>query len=53
MPFGITSASEVFQHAMEELFAGYPFGIIVNDLLVWGEGTADPDANWKKVLERP
>ena len=41
MPFGITSASEVFQRAMEELFAGYPCAIIVDDLLVWGEGTAD------------
>ena len=52
MPFGITSASEVFQHAMEELFAGYPCAIIVDDLLVWGEGTADHDVNLKKVLER-
>lgn len=39
MPFGITSASEVFQRAMEELFAGYPCAIVVDDLLVWGEGT--------------
>ena len=52
MPFGITSASEVFQRAMEELFAGYPCAIIVDDLLVWGEGTADHDVNLKKVLER-
>ena len=52
MPFGITSASEVFQHAMEELFAGYPCAIIVDDLLVSGEGTADHDVNLKKVLER-
>ena len=52
MPFGITSASEVFQRAMEELFAGYPCAIIVDDLLVWGEGTADHDVNVKKVLER-
>ena len=36
MLFGITSASEVFQHVMEELFAGYPYAIIVDDLLVWG-----------------
>jgi len=52
MPFGITSASEVFQRAMEELFAGYPCAIIVDDLLVWSEGTADHDVNLKKVLER-
>ena len=52
MPFGITSASVVFQRAMEELFAGYPCAIIVDDLLVWGEETADHDVNLKKVLER-
>ena len=33
MPFGITSASEVFQRAVEELFAGYPCAIVVDDLL--------------------
>ena len=52
MLFAITSASEVFQRAMEELFAGYPCAIIVDDLLVWGEGTVEHDANLKKVLER-
>lgn len=25
MPFGVSLASEVFQHSMEQLFAGYPF----------------------------
>ena len=29
MPFDITSASEVFQRSIEELFAGYPCAIIV------------------------
>ena len=52
MPFGITSASKVFQRAMEELFAGYPCAIIIDDLLVWGEETADHDVNLKKVLTR-
>ena len=52
MPFGITCASEVFQRAMEELFAGYPWAIIVDDLLVWGEGTVEHDENLKKVLQR-
>ena len=49
---GITSASEVFQRAMEELFAGYPCAIVVDDLLVWGEGTVEHDANLRKVLQR-
>jgi len=52
MPFGITSASEVFQREMEELFAGYPCAIIVDDLLACGKGTADHNVNLKKVLER-
>ena len=52
MPFGITSVSEVFQRAMEELFDGYPCAIIVDDLLVWGEGTVEHDGNLKKVLQR-
>ena len=52
MPFGITSASEVFQRAMEELFAGYPCAIVVDDLLVWGEGTVEHVVNLRKVLQR-
>ena len=41
--FGIISASVVFQRFIEELFAGYPCVIIVDDLLVWGEGTPEHD----------
>ena len=41
MPFGITSGSDVFQRAIEMSFDGYPSAIIVDDLLVWGKGTAD------------
>ena len=52
MPSGITSAFKVFQRAMKELFAGYPCAIVVDDLLVWGEGTVEHDANLRKVLQR-
>ena len=52
MLFGITSASEVFLLSMEELFVGYPCAIVVDDLLVWGEGTVEHDANLRKVLQR-
>ena len=45
MSFGITSASVVFQRSIEEFFAGYPCAIIVDDLLVWGEGTPEHDGN--------
>lgn len=34
MPFGISTASEVFQRAMEQIFAGYPCAVIVDDILV-------------------
>lgn len=37
MPFGITSASEVFWRAMEKLSSEYPCEIIVDDLMVLGE----------------
>ena len=52
MPFGISAASEVYQRTMEELFAGYPCAIIVDDILVWGSGTAEHDANLHKVMQR-
>ena len=37
---------------MEELFAGYPCAIVVDDLLVWGEGTVEHDVNLRKLLQR-
>ena len=52
MLFGITSALEVFQHAVEELFAEYPCAIVVDDLLVWREGTVEHDANLRKDLQK-
>lgn len=36
MPFGINSASEVFQRTMEQLFAGYPCSVIVNGIMIGG-----------------
>ena len=34
-----------FQACDEELCAGYPCAIIADGLLLWGEGTADHNAN--------
>ena len=51
MPFGINTASEVFQQAMERLFEGYPCAIIVDDILVWGSAEEEHDANLRKFLE--
>lgn len=51
MPFGINSASEVFQRSMEQLFAGYPCSVIVDDI-IGGQDMAEHDANLKTVLDR-
>lgn len=52
MPFGISSASEVFQRSMEQLFAGYPCAIIVDDIIIGGRDATEHDANLKQVLDR-
>lgn len=48
MPFGINSASEVFQHAMEQIFTGYLCEVIVNDIIVGGKGEKEHHANLGK-----
>lgn len=52
MPFGINTASEVFQRAIEQIFMGYPCAVIVDDIIVGGKGIEEHDKNLKKVLER-
>ena len=52
MPYGISPASEVQQRTMEQLFAGYPCFIIVDDLLIFGSDVKQHDENLKKVLQR-
>ena len=52
MPFGINSASKVFQRTMEQIFAGYPCAIIVDDIIVGGRTEVEHDANLKRVLDR-
>lgn len=51
MPFGINSASEVFQRAMEQLFTGYPCAIMVDDILVYGLDLAEHDSNFKIIQD--
>lgn len=51
IPFGISSASEVFQHTMEQIFLGFPCAIIVDDIIVGGNGVKEHDENLKKVLD--
>ncbi|XP_046558199.1 uncharacterized protein LOC124267324 [Haliotis rubra] len=52
MPFGITSASEVFQKHMDSLFSGLPCEGIMDDLLVWGETEEQHDNNVIRVLNK-
>ena len=52
MPFGISSASEVFQYTMEQIFAGYPCAVIVDDIIVGGNGEEQHYENLKKILNR-
>lgn len=52
MPFGICSAAEVFQKAMDHLFEGTPCQIMADDLLVWGETEEIHDRNLRAVLDR-
>ena len=52
MPYGITTGSEVFQRAMEQIFSGYPCSVIVDDILIWGQNQKDHDEKLEKVLKR-
>ena len=53
MPFGISSASEIWQNSMEEEFGDIESAeIIVDDLVVWGRNDEDHDKRIEQVLER-
>ncbi|XP_065941318.1 retrovirus-related Pol polyprotein from transposon 297 [Magallana gigas] len=53
LPFGISSASEVFSKRVQELFSDLP-GVecLVDDILVHGESNAEHDENLIRMLER-
>ena len=53
LPFGISSASEVFQRSIHQLFQDIEDSeIIVDDIPVWGRNTEEHDERLLKVLER-
>lgn len=52
MPYSINAASEVFQRSMEQIFAGLPCAIIVDDIIVGGKHLKEHDENLQKVLDR-
>ncbi|CAI5693955.1 unnamed protein product [Oreochromis niloticus] len=51
MPYGINSASEVFQRAMEQIFAGYPCAVIVDDIIIGGRDMKEHEALHKQGLK--
>ena len=52
LPFGISSAPEVYHKIVHQLFEGLP-GVdkSVDDVIVWGNTTEDHDETLQKVLE--
>ncbi|XP_038047830.1 uncharacterized protein K02A2.6-like [Patiria miniata] len=52
MPYGLCSASDVYQRTMEQIFADLPCSIIVDDILVGGRTKEEHDRNLKTVLDR-
>ncbi|XP_026672572.1 uncharacterized protein K02A2.6-like [Ceratina calcarata] len=53
MPYGISSASEVFQRCFSEVFGDIEgVEIYIDDLLVWGRDEKEHDERLRKVLKR-
>ncbi|VDI06080.1 Hypothetical predicted protein [Mytilus galloprovincialis] len=53
LPFGIVSASEVFQKAMSEMFDDIEGAVsIIDDVLIWGKDLQEHNERLKKVLNR-
>lgn len=52
LPFGIASASEVFQKALNEVFDGLAgVRVYVEDVLIWGGTRAEHDERLRRALE--
>ncbi|XP_075738789.1 uncharacterized protein K02A2.6 isoform X3 [Rhipicephalus microplus] len=53
MPFGISSAPEIFQRAMHRVLEGLEgVAVVMDDILVWGRSREQHDANLEHVLRR-
>ncbi len=53
LPFGISSSGDIFQQKVNEIFEGLP-GIqaIVDDIIIYGQTTAEHDINLRNALSR-
>ena len=53
MPFGISSATEIWQRSMEDEFGDIEGAeIIVDEPVVWGQNDEEHDKRHEQVLER-
>lgn len=53
MRFGISSAPEIFQHAMHKVVESLEgIAIITEDILVWGQTKEEHDKNLENVLQQ-
>ena len=53
LPFGISSAQDVFQTCMSEIFEDTEgVEVVVDDILVWGVDEKQHDMRLEKVLQR-
>ena len=53
LPFGITSAPEVFQKHMKQLLEGLDgVEVIMDDILLWGKNIVQHDERLIQLLER-
>lgn len=53
MPFGISSAPEVFHKTMQQLFDGIQgVGVFIDDVVVWGCTKQEHDERLRKVLNK-
>ena len=53
LPFRISSAQDVFQSTMSEMFEDIKgVEVVVDDLLMWGEMETEHDERLRKVLKR-
>ncbi len=52
MPFGLNSASKMFQRSMEQIFTGYPCAIIVKDIIIGGKDVGEHNTSLRKVCNR-
>ena len=52
LPFGISSAQDVFQSIMSEMFEDIEgVEVVIDDLLIWGTTEEEHDARLEKVLQ--